>query len=238
MEYACQCSPRMAFCPCKRALLDILPCAAAAGGSRAAGASLLARLHELGAAEEELAGHAAALADAQTRLAGLAAAAKEHAQCVPALTSTQTALESLTPCMRPLHAQFLCQMIPRACACACAQHAFSPCAPHTNNGDARKGRAKGVQLTHALRPSSTGVVSHLMGIGHTMPVQAAARGGSEGARPGPAARAHRGQRERAAGDRCRRAGGRPGGCQEGGRRRKKAEGRRGRLRQGRLLVLS
>lgn len=57
-----------------------------AGGSRSAAASLLARLHELGAAEEELAGHAAALADAQTRLAGLAAAAKEHAQCAYPLT--------------------------------------------------------------------------------------------------------------------------------------------------------
>ena len=72
-------------------------CECGAGGSRAAAASLLARLHELAAAEEELAGHSAALRDAQARLQAVATAGKEHARCALLSSLPQTAGRAL-PC--------------------------------------------------------------------------------------------------------------------------------------------
>ena len=64
---------------------DFNPGGTLTGGSRAGGSSVLARLAQLTAAEEELGGHRAALAEAQSTLREMAAAAKQHAKCAPCL---------------------------------------------------------------------------------------------------------------------------------------------------------
>ena len=52
-------------------LADYTPGVHHSGGSKSKGASVLTRLHELRAAEDELARHAVALADAEKALKGL-----------------------------------------------------------------------------------------------------------------------------------------------------------------------
>ena len=223
-------------------------CGCGAGGSRAAAASLLARLHELAAAEEELAGHSAALRDAQARLQAQAAAGKEHARCaaystgsapvVPRAYGTlgrSRAAVTFTDCARDVlyrrgHDRCNCIPHPQAPAwqgwqllCATGDQQLTCPLEYLPNGTHRTMVQAGACSLSLLTPCATVHIAR----------QTQAGGGAGRALAGPAAGAHRRQRERAAGGgrggsrgragrgaRCRRC--RRGAQGQGSRRRKGA----------------